>query len=113
MRLSLACPLLPSARNIVSGQLAYLCHCFPPPMGLSLVVEKNAETDDACVYAFGLPAETAGRVRLQKTSGDVEVLSLSDTTTGANPHFLLAHLVPHLHDYHDRGTYPDRDQWSV
>ena len=82
-------------------------------MSLSLVVEKDEDTDDACVYVFGAPEETAGRVRLQKSSGDVEVLTLSDSMTGANPRFLLAHLVPRLHDYHDRGTYPDRDQWTV
>jgi hypothetical protein len=32
---------------------------------------------------------------------------------GPSEQFYLAHLVPRLHAYHDRDTYPSNDQWEA
>ncbi len=81
-------------------------------MGLTLVVEKEEDTATHCVYAFGPPTDTVGQVRLSKASGDVEVLGELAEADGANKRFYLAHLVPRLHAYHDRGSFPTRDRWT-
>ncbi len=85
----------------------------PIAVGLELSVRKTEETPAYCVYAFGSPDETAGRVRLHKASGDVDLLTLADTADGPDERFYLAHLVPHLQAYHDAGTYPERDRWAL
>jgi hypothetical protein len=82
-------------------------------MGLPLVVEKEEDTATHCVYAFGSPTDTIGRVRLLKGSGDVEVLDELEETDGPSAQFYLAHLVPRLHTYHDRDSYPAQDEWTV
>jgi hypothetical protein len=82
-------------------------------MGLALVVAKEDETSGHCVYAFGTPTKTMGRVRLHKSSGDIEVNNLADASEGPNPRFVLAQVVPRLHDYYDRSTYPPHDQWEA
>jgi hypothetical protein len=89
-------------------------------MALPLAVWKDEETTAACVYAFGPapapdapPPDTAGRVRLQKASGDIEVLALPDPDDGANPRFLLAQAVSRLQAYHEAGAYPAHDRWAA
>jgi hypothetical protein len=82
-------------------------------MGLELSVTKDEETSDYCVYAFGPPDDTTGRVRLLKASGDVEITALPGSGSGPDGPFYLAHLVPRLHEYHETGAYPDRDRWAV
>ena len=82
-------------------------------MALSMAVEKIEETPTHCVYAFGGPGTTVGRVRVEKASGDVELLALNESGDGPSEQFYLAHLVPRLHDYHDRGAYPPTDQWEA
>jgi hypothetical protein len=82
-------------------------------MGVLMIAEKVEETPDHCVYAFGGPDATVGRVRLHKADGDVELLTLAETGDGPGEQFYLAHLVPRLHDYHDRDTYPASDRWTA
>jgi hypothetical protein len=82
-------------------------------MGLSMAVEKVEESPEDCVYTFGPPDAAVGRARLQKADGDVELLALDETGDGPSEQFYLAQLVPRLHDYHDRDTYPDRDEWDA
>jgi len=82
-------------------------------MGVELFVSKEEETPDHCVYTFGTSAETIGHVRLHKSSGDIELADVADAAEGANPRFVLAQIVPRLHDYHDRKTYPPQDQWKA
>lgn len=82
-------------------------------MSLSIVVEKENETDDWCLYAFGTTDETVGRVRLRKSSGDIEILDLDDPDGAPSRSFYLTHLVPHLHTYYDQDTYPAQDRWTV
>jgi len=82
-------------------------------MSLSLVATKESDTDDACLYAIGTPGNMTGRVRLHKSSGDIEILDRPASADGLNPHFVLAEVVPRLQGYHDRRSYPDRDRWSV
>jgi hypothetical protein len=82
-------------------------------MGVPLFVEKIEETPAHCVYTFGAPDATVGRVRVQKEAGDVELLELAEMDDGPSEQFYLAHLVPRLHAYHDRDTYPSNDQWEA
>jgi len=82
-------------------------------MGLPMAVSKEEDTAEYCVYTFGSPDTTVGRVRLQKASGDLELLDLSERRNAPSEQFYLAHLVPRLRGYHDRGTYPARDQWEA
>jgi hypothetical protein len=82
-------------------------------MGVPISIEKTEETSTHCVYAFGSPGTTVGRARLDKSSGDVELLALNETDDGPSEQFYLAHLVPRLHAYHDRGTYPPDEQWTA
>ncbi len=82
-------------------------------MSVPLFIEKKEETPSQCVYTFGAPDAPVGRVRLHKTNGDVELLELAETSDGPSEQFYLAHLVPRLHDYHDRDTYPASDRWTA
>jgi hypothetical protein len=82
-------------------------------MGVPIVVEKREDTPEYCVYAFGAPEAPVGRARLQKATGDVALLALNESGDGPSEQFYLAHLVPRLHGYHDRGTYPASDQWEA
>lgn len=82
-------------------------------MSLDLALEKEEDTPDWCIYTFGGPSASVGRVRLHKDSGDVEILDLDASAQGPSQHFYLAHLVPRLHTYHDRSTYPDQDRWTA
>ncbi|MFB6249972.1 MAG: hypothetical protein ABEL97_15550 [Salinibacter sp.] len=82
-------------------------------VGLELSVRKTDETPAYCVYAFGPPGAPTGRARLQKDSGDVELTALPDRDDGSSASFYLAHLVPRLQAYHDAGTYPDGDRWTL
>jgi len=82
-------------------------------MGLPMSIEKVEETDDHCVYTFGAPDASVGRVRLHKSSGDVELIELAEQDNAPGEQYYLAHLIPRLHDYHDRSTYPTRDRWDA
>lgn len=82
-------------------------------MALVLHLEKKGETAEDCEYSFGSGQETAGRVRLEKASGNIELLEVSETDEGPSRQFYLAHLVPRLQGYHDRETYPSNDRFSV
>lgn len=82
-------------------------------MGLLLVVEKEEETPDHCVYAFGPSETTVGRVQIHKSSGDLELITLSETDELPDERFYLANLVPRLQEYHAQDSYPDRDQWTT
>ena len=82
-------------------------------MGVPISIEKKEETPTHCVYAFGAPDTTVGRARLEKASGDVALLDLTESGEGASEQFYLAHLVPRLQRYHDRGTYPSADRWEA
>lgn len=82
-------------------------------MGLPMAVEKVEETRDYLLYAFGGPDASVGRVRLYKSSGDIELATFSETDKGADRRYYLAHAVPRLRSYHDRAAYPDTDQWEA
>ena len=81
-------------------------------MGVSIRVTKVEESPEACVYAFGSGGDPVGRVRLDKATGDVELLALNENPEGPSEQYCLAHVVPRLHTYHDRETYPASDQWD-
>ena len=82
-------------------------------MGLTLSLEKVETAGDYLLYAFGPPDKTVGRVRLYPSSGDIELASLSETADGPDERYYLAHVVPRLQSYHDRGTYPEAEQWEA
>jgi hypothetical protein len=82
-------------------------------MGLPISVEKVEEAQDYLLYAFGPPNEAVGRVRLYKSSGDIELTSFSGTGDGPDERYYLAHVVPRLQSYHDRDTYPESEQWET
>jgi len=82
-------------------------------MGLTVVLEKEEETPDHCVYTVGSDAAAVGRLRLRKASGAVAVLDLSASDDAPPRSVYLAHVVPRLQAFHDAGTYPDREQWTV
>ena len=82
-------------------------------MGLPIILEKVKETRDCVLYAFGSADTTVGRVRLYKSTGDIELASFSETTERPDERYYLAQVVPRLQSYHDRGAYPDSDQWEA
>jgi len=82
-------------------------------MGLPIILEKVEETRDCVLYAFGSADTTVGRVRLYKSTGDIELASFSETTERPDERYYLAQVVPRLQSYHDRGAYPDSDQWKA
>lgn len=82
-------------------------------MAVTVSVEKQDETLDWCVYTFGGPDATVGRLTLNKTSGDVEIDELSEASGSANERYYLAHVVPRLQSYHEKQVYPDFDRWQA
>lgn len=80
---------------------------------MTIRIDKVAEDEVRCVYAFGGPDARAGRVAVAKATGDVEVLSLADDAPPPGPPFYLAAVVPRLQALHDAGSYPDADAWSA
>ena len=82
-------------------------------MGLPIILEKVEETRDCVLYAFGSADTTVGRVRLYKSTGDIELASFSETTERPDERYYLAQVVPRLQSYHDRVAYPDSDQWEA
>lgn len=82
-------------------------------MALSVALRKVDETPRYCLYDLGAEDAVAGRVKLYKTSGDVEVVHLSDEGVPARPPFYLAQGVPRLRTYCERGRYPDEDTWTA
>ena len=82
-------------------------------MGLSISLEKVEEARDYLLYAFGPPSEPVGRVRLYKSSGDIELASFSETADGPDERYYLAHVVPRLQTYHDHGAYPESERWEA
>ena len=82
-------------------------------MALTVVLEKTEDTEASCVYVVGSDTTPVGRLRLQKESGDVEVLPLPDPDDAPPRSVYLAHAVPRLQAYHDAGRYPDREEWRV
>ena len=82
-------------------------------MGLPIILEKVEETRDCVLYAFGSADTTVGRVRLYKSTGNIELASFSETTERPDERYYLAQVVPRLQSYHDRGAYPDSDQWEA
>ena len=84
-----------------------------PRMGLPIFIEKVEETRKYLLYAFGPPDEAAGRVRLYTSSGDIELVSLSNLSDGPDTRYYLAQVVPRLQSYHDRAAYPDTDAWEA
>jgi hypothetical protein len=82
-------------------------------MALTVVLRKVDETHGYCLYDLGTGGAVAGRVKLYKASGDVEVVRLSDDELPARPPFYLAQGVPRLRSYQERDRYPDEDTWTA
>jgi len=82
-------------------------------MGLPIAVEKVEEARDYLLYTFGPPDEPVGRVRLYKSSGDIELAAFSGTGEGPDERYYLAHVVPRLQSFHDRGAYPESEKWEA
>lgn len=82
-------------------------------MGIPISLEKIEEVRAYVLYAFGGPDASVGRVRLYKSTGNLELASLSPTEEAPDERYYLAHAVPRLQSYHDRATYPDADQWEA
>jgi hypothetical protein len=82
-------------------------------MALSVTLRKVDETPRYCLYDLGSEDAVAGRVKLYKASGDVEVVRLSGADVPARPPFYLAQGVPRLRTYCGRDQYPDEDTWTA
>lgn len=82
-------------------------------MGLPISVKKIEEAQNYLLYAFGPPDASVGRVRLYKSTGDIELASLSSPDDGPDERYYLAHAVPRLQSYHERDSYPSLDRWEV
>lgn len=82
-------------------------------MAVTVSVEKQDESCEWCVYAFGGPDAKVGRLTLDKMSGDIEIDELSEAPGSANKEYYLAHVVPRLQSYHEEHVYPDSDKWQV
>lgn len=82
-------------------------------MGLPMSVEKVEEARGYFLYAFGPPDEPVGRVRLDKSSGDIELASFSESDDSPDERYYLAHVVPRLQSYQEQDTYPNAEQWEV
>jgi len=82
-------------------------------MALTLVLEQEAETEAACRYAFGPPDTTVGRVVVQKDTGDIEILALSDPSDGPSAQFCLGQALPRLQSFHEEGRFPRRTEWTA
>ena len=82
-------------------------------MALSVTLRKVDETPRYCLYDLGGEDAVAGRVKLYKASGDVEVVRLSGADVPARPPFYLAQGVPRLRTYCGRDQYPDEDTWTA
>ena len=82
-------------------------------MGLPIILEKVEEARDYVLYAFGSADTTVGRVRLYKSTGDIELASFPETTERPGERYYLAQAVPRLRSYQERDTYPDLDRWEA
>jgi hypothetical protein len=82
-------------------------------MGISVVLRKREDADGRCVYAFGPPETEVGRVALDKATGDVEILELSDDVRPPGEKFFLAQVIPRLHAMHADDDWPDADRWEA
>lgn len=82
-------------------------------MGLVLHLEKQEENSSFCVYVFGSPGASVGRVVLDKETGDIELEDLHTPSDGPSEQFYLAQAVSRLQTYHDQGTYPASDEWEA
>ena len=82
-------------------------------MGLPISVEKIEEAQSYLLYAFGPPDASVGRVRLYRSTGDIELAALSSPDDGPDERYYLACAVPRLQSYHERDSYPDLDQWEA
>ena len=82
-------------------------------MGLRILVKKIEEAQAYVLYAFGPPESSVGRVRLYKSSGNIELASFSETDSGPDQRYYLAHVVPRLQAYHDESSFPDADRWEL
>ena len=82
-------------------------------MGLQISIEKVEDAHNYVLYAFGPPGSPVARVRLYKSSADIELASLSKTSDDADPRYYLAQAVPRLRSYQERDLYPDADRWEV
>ncbi len=82
-------------------------------MGLAIHLEKQAENSSSCIYTFGPPGSSVGRVALDKDTGDVEIQELDASSGGPSEQFYLAQAVSRLHAYHEEHSYPAFDQWEA
>lgn len=82
-------------------------------MALPIRLEKQDETSARCVYRFGAPEAPMGQVVLHKESGDIEIADPPSLDAGPNERHYLAQVVPRLRSYHERGQYPERDEWEA
>lgn len=83
-------------------------------MALSIVVRKVDETPRFCLYEIGSADATAGRVKVYKDSGDIELVGLSAADElPARPPLYLSQVVPRLQTYHEQAQYPDEDDWAA
>ncbi len=83
-------------------------------MALSIVVRKVDETPRFCLYEIGSADTAAGRVKVYKDSGDVELVRLAGTDAlPARPPLYLSQVVPRLQTYHEQSHYPDEDAWTA
>jgi len=82
-------------------------------MALSVTLQKVDETPGYCLYDLGPGGAVAGRVKLYKASGDVEIVRLSEDELPARPSFYLAQGLPRLRSYQEREQYPEKDTWTA
>lgn len=81
---------------------------------MKVYIEKVEEDAARCTYAFGGgPDALAGRVAVDKRSGDVAILTLDEGAGPPGAPFYLARVVPRLHALHDAGAFPEADRWTA
>ncbi len=74
-------------------------------MATYILIQKISETDHEAVYDFGPDELALGRLRVDKDSGVVEVLS---PVPADNPDFYFLRVKYKVLQHLERGEFPDR-----
>jgi hypothetical protein len=78
-------------------------------MAIYIAIRKLDESDTTATYSFGVAEDKAGRVEIDKTTGEVHVVDQAPNDGSSR---IFSRVARKLRQHWEKGEYPDSTCWA-
>lgn len=78
-------------------------------MAMYIAIRKQSENDLNVIYSFGVSEDKVGRIQIDKTTGNIDLLDSAPNDESAS---LFSRASRKLQQHWERGEYPDATCWA-